>query len=162
MLTCLDATADNIEAALLALDALEDSGDKVVVTYSGHGGWYDDTYGSCWISTDLIYFTHGLVDQLMDNMESTEQFIFTDACESGSFNWGLAQSGRIAAAGAQGAGTYTYDASEYQMGAFTYFALANNPATAEQACIDAVTGFNAWLGADQATWYDGVSGDFIF
>ena len=99
---------------------------------------------------------------MMDFLESGKQFVFTDACESGSFNSGLAQPGRIAAAGAQGAGTYTYDASEYGMGAFTYFALANNPVSAEQASADACAGFNAWLGADQATWSDGISGDFVF
>jgi hypothetical protein len=156
------ATADNMELALIELDNLEDSADQVMVTYSGHGYWYDATYGSCWISTDMWYITHGWVDMMMDNLEAGQQFVFTDACESGDFNYGMAQNGRIATSGAQGSGTYTYDVPEFQMGAFTYFALANNPATAEDASRDACNGFNDWLGENQATWSDGVSGDFVF
>ena len=76
------ATADNIELAFAELNSLEGAGDKVVVSYSGHGVWYDDTYKSCWLSTDMWYLTNGWVDSLMDALDSNDQFIFSDCCES--------------------------------------------------------------------------------
>jgi hypothetical protein len=123
ILTDRQATADGIEAAFIELDNLEDADSQVVVTYSGHGVWYDNTEKSCWLSTDMWYLTNGWVDMLMDNLESTSQFIFTDACESGAFRTGLAQNGRLALTGASGANTYTYDAPGLGNGAFTYYLL---------------------------------------
>jgi hypothetical protein len=112
--------------------------------------------------------TNGWVDMLMDNLEAPEQFIFSDCCESGAFRTGLAQNGRIAVAGAAGAGTYTYDAPEFQNGAFTYFLLEGMGmfADVESAAQHAMDGFNAWGAANDLETYplmvDYISGAMLW
>jgi hypothetical protein len=115
----------------------------------------------------MYYLTNGWVDQYLDELESTQVFVFTDACESGAFNSGLAQNGRIVAAGAAGSGTYTYDAPDLGNGAFTYFLLEgmNMYSDVESAVQHAISGFNAWGNANNLdthpSWHDGISGDMI-
>ena len=62
VVTLLDmqATADNIEAKINELLSNEDADDYVVFTYSGHGAKYRN-YGSCMISTDMVYITQNLM-----------------------------------------------------------------------------------------------------
>ena len=61
-MTLLDtqATADNIEAKINELLSNEDADNYVVFTYSGHGAKYRN-YGSCMISTDMVYITQNLM-----------------------------------------------------------------------------------------------------
>lgn len=120
MLTDNQATADNIEAALYALLADEDGDDYVVLTYSGHG--YDYTgYGSCIISQDLYYMTHGYFESFFDLADSPHIYFAFDACEIGDFQ-GLVDANRV---GAFASNTrYSYDGdSSMQNGVFTYYQM---------------------------------------
>ena len=124
LLLDLDATADNMEAAFIALNALEDaSTDTVVVTYSGHGGWYDNSYKSCIISADLYWCTNGWMASFFDSYDSQEMFFFFDSCESGTFATALAGQGRVIVVGSGFAGSYTYDDKATRHGIFSYFGL---------------------------------------
>lgn len=114
------ATADTIENELYDLMAAEDADDYVVLTYSGHG--YDYTgYGSCIISQDLYYMTHGYFESFFDMAESQHIFVTFDACEIGDFQ-GLVETNRV---GAFASNTrYSYDGdSSMQNGVFTYYQM---------------------------------------
>jgi len=75
-----EATADNIEAAIDDLLANEDGDDYVVFTYSGHGTTYRN-YGSCMISADMVYITHGWFEAKFDAADSSHIFFAFDACK---------------------------------------------------------------------------------
>jgi len=66
LLTDRQATANAIEAKIDTLLADEDADDYVVFTYSGHGTTYRN-YGSCMISTDMVYLTHGWLESKFDS-----------------------------------------------------------------------------------------------
>jgi len=114
------ATADNIEAALYNLMAIEDADDYVVLTYSGHGYDYPD-YGSCIISQDLYYVTHGYFESFFDTADSQHIFVTFDACEIGDFQ-GLVETNRVGAFASNN--RYSYDGdSSMQNGVFTYYQM---------------------------------------
>ena len=114
------ATADNIEAELYDLMAAEDADDYVVLTYSGHG--YDYTgYGSCIISQDLYYMTHGYFESFFDMAESQHIYVAFDACEIGDFQ-GLVDNNRVGAFASNNRYSYDGDAS-MQNGVFTYYQI---------------------------------------
>jgi len=120
MLTDNQATADNIEAALYDLLADEDGDDYVVLTYSGHG--YDYTgYGSCIISHDLYYMTHGYFESFFDTAESPHIYVTFDACEIGDFD-GLVDTNRFGAFASNNRLSYDGDSS-MQNGVFTYYQI---------------------------------------
>jgi len=114
------ATAANIEASLYDLMDAEDADDYVVLTYSGHG--YDEpTYGSCIISQDLYYMTHGYFESFFDMAESQHIFVTFDACEIGDFD-GLVLTNRVGAFASNN--RYSYDGdSSMQNGVFTYYQM---------------------------------------
>jgi hypothetical protein len=116
----LQATAENIEAALTQLIANEDADDYVVFTYSGHGYNYPG-YGSCIISTDLYYMTHGYMESFFDTAESQHIYFAFDACEIGGMQ-GLVETGRVGAFASNA--KLSYDGfSDMKNGVFTYYQM---------------------------------------
>jgi len=120
VLTDSQATADNILAAIGDLLALEDGDDYVVLTYSGHGAKYS-TYGSCIISHDLYYVTHGLIEQEFDSADSQHIYFAFDACEIGGFS-GLVDNNKVGAFASNRRLSYDGDSS-MQNGVFTYYQM---------------------------------------
>ncbi|MCD6481508.1 MAG: caspase family protein [Thermoplasmata archaeon] len=114
------ATADNIEAAIDELLANEDGDDYVVFTYSGHGTTYRN-YGSCMISADMVYITHGWFEAKFDAADSSHIFFAFDACKIGGFK-GVVTDGRVGAFASNK--DYSYDGtSDMQNGVFTYYEM---------------------------------------
>ena len=145
MLTDQQATADNIEAALYDLMAAEDRDDYVVLTYSGHGYDYPG-YGSCIISSDLTYITHGYFEQFFDTAESQHIYFTFDACEIGGFS-GLVDNNRVGAFASNR--RLSYDGlGDMHNGVFTYYQIegwdAQNFDNFEDDGNYAVTEFKAW------------------
>ena len=141
------ATSANIEAELNNLINLEDGDDYVVLTYSGHGA-NDPTYGSCIISQDLYYMTHGLFEQYFSNAESQHIFVTFDACEIGDFQ-GLVTSYRVGAFGSNN--QYSYDGtSSMQNGVFTYYQMEgwNSYDNFEQDSYYAVQEMENWASSN--------------
>ena len=154
-LTDHQATADNIEAALYALLADEDGDDYVVLTYSGHGAKYRN-YGSCIISSDLWYMTHGYFESFFDQADSSHIYFAFDACQIGGFQ-GLMETNRV---GAFASNTkYSYDGdSSMENGVFTYYQMDGwdnqNFDNFEDDAAYAVQGMQDW-----ASQYVGLSID---
>lgn len=120
ILTDSQATANNIEAAVDALLAVEDGNDYVVFTYSGHGAKYQG-YGSCIISHDLWYMTHGWLEGKFDNADSPHVYFAFDACVIGDFR-GLVDNNKVGAFASNR--KYSYDGDEtMQNGVFTYYQM---------------------------------------
>lgn len=145
ILTDSDATANNINAAVNDLLADEDVNDYVVVTYSGHGAKYRQ-YGSCIISHDLYYMTHGWLEQKFDSADSQHVYFAFDACQIGDFD-GLIDSNRVGAFASDR--TYSYDGEDYmQNGVFTYYQMDGwdnqNFDNFEDDGLYAVQGMTAW------------------
>ncbi len=114
------ATAANIEAEIDNLINIEDGDDHVVLTYSGHGDDYS-SYGSCIISQDLYYLSHGFFESKFSNAESNHIYFTFDACLIGDFQ-GLITSNRFGAFGSNN--QYSYDGdSSMQNGVFTYYQI---------------------------------------
>lgn len=153
MLLNTQATADNIEAALYSLLASEDADDYVVLTYSGHGIKYRN-YGSCIVSHDLYYMTHGYFESFFDTAESQHIYFAFDACQIGGFQ-GLVQSNGV---GAFASNTkYSYDGDESMgNGVFTYYQMSGWGLfdTFEEDAAYAVQGMQDW-----ALQYVGLSVD---
>lgn len=142
------ATADNIEAAIIQLLQNEDGDDYVAVTYSGHGYDYPG-YGSCIISQDLTYITHGYFESAFDNADSQHIYFTFDACEIGGFN-GLIDSNRVGAFASNR--RYSYDGiGDMNNGVFTYYEIEGwddkNFDNFEDDGNYAVTEFKAWAKA---------------
>jgi len=122
VVTLLDreATADNIEAKINELLANEDADDYVVFTYSGHGVKYRK-YGSCMISTDKVYITHGWLEAKFDAADSSHIYFAFDACQIGDFR-GVVKEGRVGAFASNR--DYSYDGTpDMQNGVFTYYQM---------------------------------------
>jgi hypothetical protein len=113
------AKADNIASEIDNLLALEDGNDYVVVTYSGHGAKYS-VYGSCIISHDLYYMTHGWFESKFASADSPHIYFTFDACEIGDFA-GLITSNRVGAFGSNY--EYSWETSELENGVFTYYQM---------------------------------------
>jgi len=120
MLTDSQATADNIEAELYDLIAAEDVDDYVVLTYSGHGYDYPG-YGSCIISHDLYYMTHGYFESFFDLADSQHIYVTFDACEIGDFQ-GIVETNRFGAFASNNRLSYDGD-STMKNGVFTYYQM---------------------------------------
>lgn len=114
-----NATADNIDAGLQWLIDQAQPGDEVAFSYSGHGVKYNN-YGSCIISTDLYYMTHGYVMQKFNAINCTKKLATIDACVIGDFHSDCLTGTFMATASNN---TYSYDAPDLQQGAWTYFFL---------------------------------------
>jgi hypothetical protein len=114
-----EAKANKIEAEINNLLALEDGNDHVVLTYSGHGGKVSG-YGSCILTHDLYYMTHGLFESYFANADSPHIYFTFDACEIGDFQ-GLITSDRVGAFGSNN--TYSWETSEFENGVFTYYQM---------------------------------------
>ena len=155
MLTDQQATADNIEAALYALLADEDGDDYVVLTYSGHGAKYRN-YGSCIISQDLYYMTHGYFESFFDMAESQHIYFAFDACQIGGFQ-GLVETNRFGAFASNSKYSYDGDGS-MKNGVFTYYQMDGwdnqNFDNFEDDAAYAVQGMQDW-----ASQYVGLSID---
>jgi hypothetical protein len=120
ILTDNQATASGIESAIDDLLADEDSNDYVAFTYSGHGAKYLN-YGSCIISHDLVYITHGWLEQKFDSSESPQVFFTFDACEIGDFK-GLIDNNMVGVFASNR--RLSYDGDEtMQNGVFTYYQM---------------------------------------
>ena len=113
------AKANKIEAEINNLLALEDGNDYVVLTYSGHGAKYSN-YGSCIISHDLYYITHGWFESKFVNADSPHIYFTFDACEIGDFQ-GLIGTNRVGAFGSNN--EYSWETSEFENGVFTYYQM---------------------------------------
>ena len=120
ILTDNQATADNIEAALNDLLADEDGNDYIVLTYSGHGAKYQG-YGSCIISHDLYYITHGWFEQKFDSSDSQHIYFAFDACQIGDFK-GLVDNNMVGAFASNRRLSYDGDSS-MKNGVFTYYQM---------------------------------------
>jgi hypothetical protein len=114
------ATANNIDSAVDDLLADEDGNDYVVLTYSGHGAKYPG-YGSCIISHDLYYMTHGWLEQKFGAADSQHIYFAFDACQIGDFE-GLIDSNRVGAFASNRRLSYDGDAT-MQNGVFTYYQM---------------------------------------
>lgn len=115
-----EATADNIEAKINELLANEDADDYVVFTYSGHGVKYRK-YGSCMISTDKVYITHGWLEAKFDAADSSHIYFAFDACQIGDFR-GVVKEGRVGAFASNR--DYSYDGTaDMKNGVFTYYQM---------------------------------------
>jgi hypothetical protein len=113
------AKADNIASEIDNLLALEDGNDYVVVTYSGHGGKVSG-YGSCILSHDLYYMTHGWFESRFSSADSPHIYFTFDACEIGDFA-GLITSNRVGAFGSNN--EYSWETSDLENGVFTYYQM---------------------------------------
>lgn len=120
IITDSQATADNIESAIIQLLANEDSDDYVAFTYSGHGVDLQG-YGSCMISRDMYYMTHGWFEQYFDTADSSHIYFAFDACEIGDFS-GSVSTNRVGAFGSNRRLSYDGDSS-MQNGVFTYYQM---------------------------------------
>jgi hypothetical protein len=153
MLLNTQATAENIETALYNLLASEDADDYVVLTYSGHGIKYRN-YGSCIVSHDLYYMTHGYFESFFDMAESQHIYFAFDACQIGGFQ-GLVDTNSI---GAFASNTkYSYDGDEsMENGVFTYYQMEgwDSYNNFEDDAAYAVQGMQDW-----ASQYIGLSVD---
>ena len=120
ILTDNQATASGIESAINDLLGDEDSNDYVALTYSGHGAKYQ-TYGSCIISHDLVYITHGWFEQKFESSESPHVFFTFDACQIGDFK-GLIDTNKVGVFASNR--RLSYDGDEtMQNGVFTYYQM---------------------------------------
>jgi len=147
VVTLLDrsATANAIEAKIDALLADEDADDYVVFTYSGHGTTYR-RYGSCMISTNMVYITHGWLESKFDSADSSHIYFTFDACKIGGFK-GIVTSGRVGAFASNK--DYSYDGdSSMKNGVFTYYQMDgwnnHNFGNFEDDSAYAVQGMNDW------------------
>jgi hypothetical protein len=120
IITDSQATAANIENALYDLIADEDGNDYVVLTYSGHGYDYPG-YGSCIISHDEYYMTHGYFESFFDTADSPHIYFAFDACEIGGFQ-GLLDTDRVGAFASNRRLSYDGDSS-MKNGVFTYYQM---------------------------------------
>jgi hypothetical protein len=114
-----NATAENIDAGLQWLIDQAQPGDEVAFSYSGHGASYAN-YGSCIISTDLYYMTHGYVMQKFNAINCTKKLATLDACVIGDFHSDCMNGTFMATASNN---SDSYDAYDLQQGAWTYFFL---------------------------------------
>ncbi len=145
------AKANNIADEIDNLLALEDGNDYVVLTYSGHGAKYSN-YGSCIISHDLYYITHGWFESKFANADSPHIYFTFDACEIGDFQ-GLIGTNRVGAFGSNN--EYSWETSEFENGVFTYYQMEgwNSKDNFEDDTSYAITQMEDW-----AT-YNGVEVD---
>jgi len=116
----MNATADNIQAGLEWLVANAVAGDEIAFCYSGHGNDPRE-YGSCLISSDLWYLTHGWVMSFFNAVNCSKKLITIDACLVGDFH-DDAMTGTLCATASTD--TYSYDAYDLENGAWTYYFLA--------------------------------------
>lgn len=114
-----NATAANIEAGLVWLMNSAAPGDEIAFYYSGHGTNYPG-YGSCLISTDMYYLTHGWVMQYINGANCTKKMIAMDACQLGTFHEDCTAGMYLATASDR---RYSYDAPNLEHGAWTYYFL---------------------------------------
>jgi len=137
------ATANNIQAKVIDLLAAEDADDYVVFTYSGHGYNYPG-YGSCIISTDLYYMTHGYFESYFDTADSQHVYFAFDACQIGGFQ-GLIETNMVGAFASNTRYSYDGDAT-MQNGVFTYYQMVGWDlyTNFEQDAAYAVQGMKAW------------------
>ena len=153
LLTDRQATAKAIESKIDELLADEDADDYVVFTYSGHGTTYRK-YGSCMISTDMIYITHGWLEAKFDSADSSHIYFAFDACKIGGFK-GVVTDGRVGAFASNK--DYSYDGdSLMKNGVFTYYQMEgwNYYNNFEDDAAYAVQKMEDW-----ASQYAGVSVD---
>ena len=120
ILTDDQATGEGIVAAVDDLLADEDGNDYVVLTYSGHGLKYQG-YGSCIISHDFYYITHGWFEQKFDSSDSQHIYFAFDACQIGGFK-GLIDINRVGAFASNRRDAYDGDET-MQNGVFTYYQM---------------------------------------
>ncbi len=117
--TDLSATADAIGAGLDWLVSVAAPGDEVAFCYSGHGSDTSD-YDACLISADLYYVTQGFVMEKFNAINCTKKLMTIDACQVGDFH-DLIQTGTLMCTASDR--SYSYDAPEFQNGAWTHFWL---------------------------------------
>lgn len=136
------ATADNITAGLEWLVSNAQPGDEIAFSYSGHGVKYQG-YGSCIISTDLYYITHGYVMSYFNAANCTKKLGTLDACQIGDF-LSDAQSGTFMATASTNC--YSWDAPDLHHGAWTYYWLEGTGSLiyAEDIAPYAEDGMRAW------------------
>jgi hypothetical protein len=162
MLLDQQATADNIESALLNLAAAEQAGDLVAVCYSGHGYYDRGIRQSGWISHDLWLLTEDWIESMTDTFESTAVFWFNDCCNIGTYA-NLCNNGWVMGVGSS-KNSYTYDGtSDMENGIYTYYAMeaiSLGYTTAEGICDYAAQMFNAAT-PGRATTVDNYSGDLV-
>jgi hypothetical protein len=136
------ASAQNIVDGLTWLAEQAVPGDEIAFYYSGHGNKLN--VGSCIISADLYYISHGYIMDIINSANCTKMHIALDACKIGSFlSDGL--SGSFVATASNN--SYSYDAPDLGHGAWTYYWLeaANGQFDyAEDIASYAEDGMDAW------------------
>ena len=106
-----------IEREINNLLALEDSNDKVVLTYSGHG---DAAYGSSIISHDLYYMSSSWFKSKFDTADSSHIYFTFDACQIGGMDI-LVETDRVGAFASDI--QYSWESPALQNGVFTYYQM---------------------------------------
>ena len=120
ILTDTQATSNAIDAAVDSLLAQEDGNDYVVFTYSGHGSKLHG-YGSCIISTDLVYMSHSWLESKFASADSPHIYFAFDACQIGDFR-SLIDMNKVGAFASDR--RYAYDGDQtMQNGVFTYYQI---------------------------------------
>ncbi|MCY3411523.1 MAG: caspase family protein [Candidatus Heimdallarchaeota archaeon] len=155
------ATEANILAALQWLADVEQPGDGVVITYSGHGYYDKRAYTSMLISWELTGVTSYEIEAVTDQIETEHVFFFDDACNQGQMAI-IGNPGWVLAIGSQTT-TYTYDGTpDMAMGIFTYYmmeALYTPMYIMEDATTYTINLFEAATPGD-AFMIDAYNGDF--
>ena len=163
LLLDLAATEVAILAALQWLADIEQPGDGVVITYSGHGSYDRTNEISMLVSSDLHGVTTDEIKAITDQIESEHVYFFDDACVQGTMA-NLGQPGWVMAIGSD-TKTYTYDGSpEMAMGIFTYYmkeGLYVPIYIVEDASNYAIEHFEADTPGN-AFLIDAYTGDFLF
>ncbi len=141
-ITNRNATASNIEDGLQWLSTVAGPDDEIAFFYSGHGDKIN--VGSCIISSDLYYVSHGFVMNYINATASSKVLVMLDACKIGSF-LSDGESGSVVATASNN--TYSYDAPTLNNGAWTYYWLeaANGSYDYAEDCAEqAEIGMKAW------------------
>jgi hypothetical protein len=139
-----NATADNITAGLQWLVNQAEPGDEIAFFYSGHGAKAPG-YGSCIISTDLYYVTHGYVMSYFNAVDCSKKLCLLDACVIGDFH-SDSENGTVMATASNRKDSY--DAPDLHNGAWTYHyveaAADLDMIFAEDCAVYAEDGMEAW------------------
>ena len=120
-------------------------GDEIAFIYSGHGVDYNQ-YGTCIISHDLYYLTHGYVMEFILLADCSKKMIAIDCCFAGDFH-DLCETGMIVATASNN--SYSYDGdSSMENGVWTYYymeSLVTNEEVFNENAIDyAKAEMRAW------------------
>ncbi len=158
----LNATKDNIEAAINTLAGQAVAGSEIAFCYSGHG-----SKGNI-VTTDLYYISSAWFKTKFANAASTKMMFCFDACQIGAMATDLNKTGRVIAV-ASSKTTYSYDGdATMKNGVFTYYQMLGFDTQGyvylEPDCQYACTQMKTWASKYHVkvapSYTDSYTGDF--